>query len=116
MAKNIQNIQKLSKKETFLKALKNNLGHITNACKSANIHRQTYYGWIDKDEEFIQQCDNVEESLLDLAESKLLENINNNDNACIIFYLKTKGKNRGYIEKQEIEVTKPFDRIDLEGI
>ena len=90
MAKNIQNIQKLSKKGTFLKALKNNLGHITNACISANIHRQTYYGWIDKDEEFKQQCDNVEESLLDLVESKLLENINNNDNTCIIFIQSSK--------------------------
>ena len=116
MGKNIQNIQKLSKKETFLKALKNNLGHITNACKSANIHRQTYYGWIDKDEDFKQQCDNVGESLLDLAESKLLENINNNDNACIIFYLKTKGKKRGYIGKQEVEVTKPISEINFDEI
>ena len=116
MGKNTHNTQTATKKENFLKSLRNNLCNITEACKSANIHRQTYYGWIDKDEDFKQQCDNVEESLLDLVESKLLENINNNDNTCIIFYLKTKGKNRGYIEKQEIEVTKPFDRIDLEGI
>ena len=116
MSKNTQNTQTSTKKDNFLEALKNNLGHITEACKSSNIHRRTYYSWIDKDEKFKQQCEDVEESLLDLAESKLLENINNNDNTCIIFYLKTKGKNRGYIEKQEVEVTKPFDRIDLEGI
>ena len=52
MSKNIQNIPKLSKKETFLIALRNNLGHISKACTAANIHRQTYYSWIDKDPEF----------------------------------------------------------------
>ena len=35
------------KKELFLKALQSNLGNITQACKSANIGRQTYYDWID---------------------------------------------------------------------
>jgi hypothetical protein len=116
MAKNIQNRQKLSKKETFIKALKNNLGHISNACKAANIHRQTYYSWIDKDEQFKQNCDDVSEGLIDLVESKLLENINNNDNTCIIFFLKTKGKSRGYIEKQEIELIKPIDEIEFDGL
>ena len=42
MDKNTQNTQKRTKKETFLIALENELGHISNACKSANIHRRTY--------------------------------------------------------------------------
>ena len=116
MSKNTQNTQKLTKKEIFLKALRNNLGHITKACEKANIHRRTYYSWIDKDEEFKQQCEDVEESLLDLSESKLLENIQNNDNTCIIFHLKTKGKKRGYVEKQEFEVTKPISEINFDEI
>ena len=49
MDKNTQNTQKRTKKETFLIALENELGHISNACKSANIHRRTYYTWIDKE-------------------------------------------------------------------
>ena len=120
MAKNIQNIQKLSKKETFLKALKNNLGHITNACKSANIHRQTYYGWIDKDEEFKQQCDNVEESLLDMAEHSLLSEIKDyerkNHMTAVIFYLKTKGRKRGYNESTQLEIVKPISEINFDEI
>ena len=43
-----------------------------------------------------------EESTLDLAESKLIENIKSNDNTAIIFYLKTRGKHRGYIERTEV--------------
>ena len=116
MAKNTQNTQKLTKKETFLKALKNNLGHISNSCIAANIHRRTYYSWLDKDDKFKDDCNAVNEGLVDLVESKLFENIQNNDNACIIFYLKTKGKGRGYDERHQIELTKPFDRIELEGI
>ena len=53
----------------------------------------------------------IQDSLLDLAESKLLENIENNENTAIIFYLKTKGKKRGYIEKQEVEVVRPISEV-----
>ena len=116
MAKNIQNIQKTTKKDTFLAALAKNLGHISKACKSANIHRQTYYLWIEKDEAFKDKCDDVQESFLDLAESKLLEKIKDGDNTCIIFFLKTKGKKRGYVEKQEVELIKPIDEINFNGL
>ena len=40
-----------------------------------------------------------------------MENINNNENIAIIFYLKTKGKQRGYIEKQEVEVVRPISEV-----
>ena len=104
------------KKKEFLKALRNNLGHISNSCQAVNICRKTYYLWIDKDPDFKEDVDHVKESLLDMAECKLLENIENNENIAIIFYLKTKGKQRGYIEKQEVEVTKPIDDIEFDGI
>ena len=112
-----QNAQKTDKKKKdFLKALRNNLGHITNACTAANIGRRTYYEWIDKDSEFKEDVSHVQESLLDLAESKLLENIEGNENVAIIFYLKTKGKKRGYIEKQEVDINKPFEEISFDEL
>ena len=104
------------KKKDFLKALRNNLGHITNACIAANIGRRTYYEWIQKDSEFEEDVSHVQESLLDLAESKLLENIESNENVAIIFYLKTKGKKRGYIEKQEVDINKPFEEISFDEL
>lgn len=114
---NAQNAQKTDKKKKdFIEALRNNLGHISNACEAAKIGRRTYYDWIDKDKNFKEDVDHVQDSLLDLAESKLLENIENNENTAIIFYLKTKGKKRGYIEKQELEVVKPIDDVELHGI
>ena len=116
MAKNTQNTRTVTKKEAFLQALKNNLCNITDACKSANIHRRTYYSWIEKDEEFKEECECVEESLLDLAETKLLENIRNNDNTAIIFFLKTKGRKRGYNESTQLELVKPISEINFDEI
>ena len=112
---NKQNKQKLTKKETFLKCLRNNLGHISRACESAKISRGTYYKWIDE-AEFKEQVDAVNEGLVDHVEHQLLKKIDMGDTTAIIFYLKTKGKSRGYTEKQELELVKPFDRIELEDI
>ena len=112
----VTNVTSSTKKDNFLKALKNNLGNISQACKSSKISRQTYYRWIDDDVEFEEQCKNVEESLLDLAENRLLEKIDKYDTTSIIFFLKTKGKKRGYVEKQEFELQKPISEINFDEI
>lgn len=57
----------------------------------------------------------VEEGLIDFAESKLIENINDGILTAIIFYLKTKGKKRGYTEGEEVEVKQTSD-LDLSGL
>lgn len=45
-----------------------------------------------------------EESIIDYAESKLVEHIQNDDIQALIFFLRTKGKKRGYVEKTESDV------------
>lgn len=42
------------------------------------------------------------EALTDFAENKLFELIKAGDKTSIIFYLKCKAKNRGYVERQEL--------------
>ncbi|RTL06423.1 hypothetical protein EKK58_05580 [Candidatus Dependentiae bacterium] len=44
----------------------------------------------------------LEEQHLDMAESKLLAGIKNGDRTYVIFYLKTKGKRRGYTERVDV--------------
>ncbi len=90
------------KKESFLKALEKSLGVVTVACKKSDTPRSTYYKWLNEDEEFEKQVREIENVALDFAESKLHEQISDNSTAATIFYLKTKGKKRGYIERQEI--------------
>mgnify|MGYP003633457038 FL=1 len=90
------------KKESLLAALEQSLGVVTVACREAHIPRSTYYKWLNEDREFADQVADIENVALDFAESKLHNQISDNNTSATIFYLKTKGKNRGYVERQEI--------------
>lgn len=90
------------KKESLLKSLEQSLGVVTVACKKADIPRSTYYKWLKEDEAFATAVSDIENVALDFAESQLHKQISENNTSATIFYLKTKGKNRGYIERQEI--------------
>jgi len=91
------------KKESLLTALEKSLGIVSTACDSVGISRTTYYKYYNEDSEFRSEVDNVGESTLDFVESKLFDLISNGNVAATIFYMKTKGKRRGYIERQEAE-------------
>jgi len=49
----------------------------------------------------------------DFAESKLMEAINNNELTGVIFYLKTKHKHRGYIERVEQNIGGQRDGVPV---
>ena len=100
------------KKQAVLQALEKTLGIVTRACKIAEVGRTTYYEWLQKDKEFAQKVEDINNIQLDFAETKLFENINANKETSIIFYLKTKGKQRGYIEKQQHDITTDGDKIN----
>jgi len=55
-----------------------------------------------EDAEFAQGIKDAFEAVLDNVESKLLSKINDGDVTSLIFFLKTRGKKRGYVERQEI--------------
>ena len=103
-------------KDTFLKAFKLNNCNISKSCEAANITRRTFYNWKEDDDDFRQEVVACEEALLDLAESKLMENINKGATPELIFYLKTKGKKRGYVERQEITGSEGKKLFEIEII
>jgi len=89
-------------KDKFLEVFATKMGNVSKACETAQISRQTFYDWM-KDNDFAGKVDEVKEGLLDFAEHQLLSNIKDGKTAEILFYLKTKGKKRGYIERQEVD-------------
>lgn len=101
----IKKAQTENSKSLLLDALEKSLGVITTACKTAQIHRSTFYKWYNEDPGFAEAVDDIENIAIDFAESNLHQKIKKGDTAAIIFYLKTKGKKRGYIEKQEFDVS-----------
>lgn len=91
------------RKRSMLKALEKSLGVVTTAAKSAGIDRQTHYNWMEKDPKYKAAVESISDIALDFAESQLHENMKRGSDAATIFYLKTKGKRRGYVEKTEVE-------------
>ena len=99
-------------KKAVLIALEKTFGVVTTACKNAQIGRTQFYQWIKDDQEFAKQVTEIQEVALDMAESQLHKQILEGSTSATIFYLKTKGKKRGYVERQEftgIEGTKLFE-------
>jgi len=93
----------IKKKQAILLALEQSLGVVTTACKNTDIPRSTFYSWMNDDEEFAKQVMSIQDITLDFAESQLFKQIRDNNTAATIFYLKTKGRNRGYVERQEVQ-------------
>lgn len=89
------------RKDKFVDALTNAKGIIYLACEAVGISRQTYYNWRKSDEVFREAVDEVLETQVDWVENKLLDLINAGDTTATIFYLKTKGKKRGYSDKAQ---------------
>lgn len=113
--------EQANNKKRMLEALDESHGIITRACQIAQVGRTTFYEWLDADPEFKAKYEAVNESAIDFVESKLFEKINGisvrkgvneegedtvydlpPSDTAIIFYLKTKAKKRGYIERTEL--------------
>lgn len=91
-------------KKQMIEALHHSNGVVTTAIQSVKIHRSTFYNWMKDDEAFKQEVDDIRESALDFVESKMFERIENGSDTMIIFFLKTQGKKRGYIERTQLDV------------
>ena len=111
-------MQKLDKTDTkkaaMLEALEKSLNIVSTACKVVGISRQTHYDWLKKDDDYRKAVDALQDGVLDFAESHLYKLVKEGNPAATIFLLKTRGKSRGYIERQEIEVQekKPLSWLD----
>jgi hypothetical protein len=93
------------RKKAMLEALKVSLGIVTTACERAGVGRATHYRWLETDKEYataVRQCEDI---ALDFAETSLMRQIGRGEAAATIFYLKTKGRNRGYVERKDVDVT-----------
>jgi hypothetical protein len=94
-----------TKKKAMIAALESSLGVVSLACHRAGVSRTQHYKWLNVDGNYKKQVESIADIALDFAESKLHGRIKSGDTASIIFYLKAKGKNRGYVERVEKDIT-----------
>ena len=115
---------KKEERDRFLAILRAKNYNISKACASFGITRMTYYEWLN-DTEFAEAIAEMKEEDIDDAEDtlRLLRKgvpkrdaegnvigwIIRPELTATIFYLKTQGKARGYVESQELNVTGKSD-------
>ena len=85
----------------MLAALAKSFGVVSPALLIAKVGRTTFYEWCKTDPDFKKEVEECEGEALDMAETQLYKQIQNGNTIATIFYLKTKGKKRGYVERQE---------------
>jgi hypothetical protein len=105
--------QNPTQKKAMIQALEKSLGVVTSACKAVGINRSTHYEWLKTDEEYKKAVEDVENIALDFAESQLHKQIKDGNTAGTIFYLKTKGKKRGYVERTEVQQETTYKSLDI---
>lgn len=90
-------------KEKLLITLEKTMGIVTQACKEVGISRDRFYSYYNEDPEFKRRVDDINDIQLDFVESQLIKNISKGDKASIMFYMKYKGRKRGYAESHILE-------------
>lgn len=108
----------------FLKALESSLGNVLAAEKKTGINRASHYRWmretVARGKSYSERVDEISEQQKDFVESKLFELIRGTKakaktpsgdeiiytrQSCktsVIFFLKTRAKERGYVEGLEL--------------
>jgi hypothetical protein len=92
-------------KKAMLDALEKSLGVVTSAAKAVGVGRTTHYLWMQEDKEYKAAVDELSDVAIDFAESQLHKQIKEGNSTATIFFLKTKGKKRGFVERQEVDVS-----------
>ncbi|MBK9173221.1 MAG: hypothetical protein IPM28_09485 [Chloracidobacterium sp.] len=101
--------EKSGTRRRFIEAYERTCGNVSASCEYAGISRQTYYRWIKSltpvNVRFRERIKLVRanDRLVDLAESRLMQKVADGDIAAIIFTLKTKGRDRGWNERDGLD-------------
>lgn len=110
-----KNHAELQKK--FPEVLRNYLGNISKACDEVGISRQTYYDWLELDDNFKALMEKshseIKERKKDFVISMLYQKISEGDFQAIKYELDRQAQDRGYGNVQQLEIAnkdnKPFE-------
>lgn len=91
------------------KALLKSNGLVTVAAKMLGVTHSAISHRIRKSERLQKVQDSIVEKKLDMAENVVDEHMKNKNLTASFFYLKTKGKHRGWVEKQQTELSGKLD-------
>tara|TARA_Y100001963_G_C6695082_1_gene406581 strand:- start:483 stop:836 length:354 start_codon:yes stop_codon:yes gene_type:complete len=91
--------------EQIIDAIRKAGGFISTAAKMLKCTSKTIYNYIDKSETLQDVIDEIRLEYDDMGEAALIANVREKKTAEVLFYNKTRNKGRGYIEKQQVDIT-----------
>lgn len=97
--------------DTINQVLIDNYGIITQCAKVLDVQTKTLYSWIASSTKLQDTIKHSRERMIDVAESQLMKNINAGKETSLIFFLKCLAKQRGYVDRQEIDVNHTVQQI-----
>ncbi|GEM_PF-791646 len=104
------------KKKEFLELLKANKGLVYFTCDKFGLPYQTHLNWYNADPDYASEVDEINEHVNDFVESKLYKVIQKESVPAIMFYLKTKGKRRGYVEDKSPDSKDKDEEYQVQGV
>lgn len=98
------------KQSVIMGEIKRLQGNLNAAAKSLKISRKTLDKYVSKSKVLQELCKEIFEEEIDQVEKALHNQIDKGNLTAILFYLKCKGRERGWIEKTDLNVdlTKPI--------
>lgn len=84
-------------------ALRATLGNVSQAARNLGLDRSSIWLRVQKSEHLRQILQDAREAMVDNAESALHRAVTTGEGWAVCFTLKTQGKGRGYVERQEIQ-------------
>jgi len=86
----------------MIEALREKHGNLSAAARYLGCSRNTIARYIENYPTVKAVYDEERETLIDFAENQLFQQVKDGNITAIIFTLKTIGKSRGYVERQEV--------------
>ena len=93
---------KRPKDEVLRKVVEAKAGIVSAVAEALQVDVRTVQRWKARSRKVAKMFEDVHFARLDLAEAELIKAIKRGSVAAMIFYLKCHGKQRGWVERQEI--------------
>lgn len=88
-------------REAIITLIRDRSGNLTAVARQLNCSRTTLYRYVTQHPTVEAALAEARETMLDNAESMLYKKVLDGDVTSLIFFLKTQGKSRGYVERVE---------------
>ncbi len=87
-----------------IQAVRDTKGLLSLAAKRLGCDRVTVYRYAKRYPSIAQALQDEREAMTDIAELSLFDKIQAGEAWAVCFYLKTQGKNRGYVERSAVTI------------